>query len=326
MSPSHRHTVTATMTISELLPPFLDYCEVERGLANNTQRNYHHYLTTFCNWLTTTGNARLTPPQLTAELIWEYRLYLARSHKTPRGEYLAKKSQNYYLIALRAFVNFLADRDIPTLPAAKIKLAKQPTEEHISFLTQTELAAMLDVPRTEKVQGLRDRAILELLFSSGMRVSELVALNISTVAPLQDKRTDRTYELSILGKGKRPRTVFISPRAAEWIRAYLHARRDSASPLFLNHSRRASVEQRLTPRAIQNMVRQTALRAGISKKVTPHTLRHSYATDLLAHGADLRSVQELLGHRNVATTQVYTHVTNKRLRDIHERFHNEGRT
>ncbi len=180
---------------------------------------------------------------------------------------------------------------------------------------------MLGIPDTSTLGGLRDRAIMELFFSSGMRISELVAIDVDQVSFLSDKSTTRTYELSIVGKGKHIRTIFISPRAAEWLRSYLSKRRDVFRPLFINHRLKEEEVSRLTPRSIQKMIARCAILAGLSKKVTPHTLRHSYATDLLSRGADLRSVQELLGHKNVATTQIYTHVTNKRLRDIHEKFH-----
>jgi len=301
--------------------PFLDYCEIEKGLSNNTQKNYKQYLQLFTGWLEKTGQGTLLPHQLTPKHIWDYRLYLARTYKTPRGGYLGKKSQNYYLIAVRAFLNYLADRDIDSLPSSKVKLAKQKSDETISFLDTNDVEKMLAIPDTTTPGGLRDRAILEFFFSSGMRISELTSLDAGQLSFLEDKRTDRTYELSIVGKGKYVRAIFISPRAAEWLRKYLTSRRDVYKPLFINLRGRDQDSMRLTPRSIESMVSKCARLAGLSKKVTPHTLRHSYATDLLDHGADLRSVQELLGHKNVATTQIYTHVTNKRLRDIHERFH-----
>src|SRR6516225_10015757 len=305
------------------LLPFLDYCEIEKGLANNTQRNYRQYLRVFFAWLDKTHHADLKPRELTAQYVWDYRLYLARNYKTPSGPYLTKKSQNFYLIALRALLRYLAERDIETLPSTKITLAKQKAEEPISFLERKEVERMLKQPDTSKPEGLRNRAIMETLFSSGMRISELVALNIEQLAPLASDRqeTARTLELPIVGKGKHIRTIFISPRAGQWIRAYLSSRVDDLKPLFINSRSRNPESKRLTPRAIQLMIGKYARLAGLSKKVTPHTMRHTYATDLLSHGADLRSVQELLGHKNVSTTQIYTHVTNKRLRDIHEQFH-----
>lgn len=301
--------------------PFLDYCEIEKGLSNNTQRNYRQYLRLFTHWLSEIGKSDLKPHELTPEHIWDYRLFIARKYKTPRGEYLGKKSQNYYLIALRSLLAYLAERDIETLPSSKIKLAKQKSEETISFLELRDIEAMLTICDIKTPGGLRDRTIMELFFSSGMRISELTALNADQFTMLKDNNSERTYELSIVGKGKHIRTIFISPRSAQWLRAYLKSRRDVEKPLFINYRSKDPDNKRLTPRSIQKMISRCAIMAGISKKVTPHTLRHTYATDLLDHGADLRSVQELLGHKNVATTQIYTHVTNKRLRDVHEKFH-----
>jgi site-specific recombinase XerD len=305
------------------LLPFLDYCEIEKGLSNNTQRNYRQYLRVFFAWLDKTHHADLKPRELTAQYVWDYRLYLARNYKTPSGPYLTKKSQNFYLIALRALLRYLAERDIETVASTKIKLAKQKAEEPIAFLERHEVEEMLKQPDTAKPEGLRDRAIMETLFSSGMRIAELVALDVEQLAPLMQEKKDaeHTLELPIIGKGKHIRTIFISPRAARWIRAYLASRGDDLKPLFINSRSRNPESKRLTPRAIQLLIGKYARLAGLSKKVTPHTLRHTYATDLLSHGTDLRSVQELLGHKNVSTTQVYTHVTNKRLRDIHEQFH-----
>lgn len=307
--------------LREHLLPFLDYCEIEKGLSNNTQRNYQQYLSLFMKWLEISGEKDLLPHELTADHIWNYRLYIARKYKTNRGEYLSKKSQNYYLIALRSLLSYLAERDIETLPSSKIKLAKQKSDETISFLTVHDIEAMIQIPKLDTPGGLRDRTIMELFFSSGMRISELTNLNLDQFTMLKDNDTSRTYELSIVGKGKHIRTIFISPRAAEWLRKYIKTRTDDTKPLFINYRSKDPTNTRLTPRSIQQMIAKAARFAGLSKKVTPHTLRHTYATDLLDHGADLRSVQELLGHKNVATTQIYTHVTNKRLRDIHEKFH-----
>lgn len=306
--------------IIDHISPFLDYCEIEKGLSQNTQRNYDQYLKVFVHWLKETGEASLLPHDLSADHIWDYRLFLARKYTSNRGKPLAKKSQNYYLIALRALLDYLTERDIETLPSSKVKLAKQKSEETISFLEVRDVEKMLAVPDMETPSGMRDRAIMELFFSSGMRISELVAVDADQMSMLKDNNTTRTYELSIVGKGKHIRTIFISPRAAEHLRSYLATRTDVHKPLFINYRSRTD-QKRLTPRGVQKMIARYALLAGLSKKVSPHTLRHTYATDLLGHGADLRSVQELLGHRNVATTQIYTHVTNKGLRDIHEKFH-----
>ena len=314
----------AQKPIQNYITDFLDYCEIEKGLSSNTQRNYKQYLNLFVRWLKETSNASLLPKDLTTQHIWDYRLYIARKYKTPRGSYLTKKSQNYYLIALRALLDYFADRDIETISSAKIKLAKHDSSNHISFLEVYEIENMLALFDTSKVSGLRDRTILELFFSSGMRISELTALDKRQFSFLLDKRAlkQSVFELSITGKGNHTRTIFISTRAADWLRKYLETRvQDDYKPLFINYRTRNTGSKRLTPRSIQMMISKYAGLAGITKKVTPHTFRHSYATDLLGHGADLRSVQELLGHKNVATTQVYTHVTNKQLRDVHEKFH-----
>ncbi len=311
----------STEAISNHVLPFLDYCEIEKGLSANTQKNYKQYLNLFTNWLKKTGNENLLPHELTPNHIWDYRLYIARTYKSPSGKYLSKKSQNYYLIALRSLLNYFSERDIESMSPSKVKLAKQKTEENISFLEARDVQKMVSIPDIKTPNGLRDRTIMELLFSSGMRISELVSLDIDQMSFLQDKKKNKTYELSIIGKGSYVRTIFISPRAAEWLRRYISTRRDVFKPLFVNLRSKGPENKRLSARYIQMMISKSAMIAGLSKKVTPHTLRHTYATDLLAHGADLRSVQELLGHKNVATTQVYTHVTNKRLKDIHERFH-----
>ena len=226
--------MTATLPIKDHILPFLDYCEIEKGLSNNTQRNYEQYLKLFVNWLSREGEANLLPHELTAKHVWDYRLYLARTYKTPTGNYLGKKSQNYYLIALRALLNYFADRDMTSLPSSKVKLAKQKTEENISFLEVNDVEKMLEIPDISTKNGLRDRAIMELFFSSGMRVSELLSLNVDQVSFLNDNSKTRTYELSIIGKGKHVRTVFISPRAAGWLRKYLKSRRDVSKPLLIN--------------------------------------------------------------------------------------------
>lgn len=313
-------TRKSTDPIIEHIPSFLDYCEIEKGLSNNTQRNYDQYLKVFERWLKDQNLRGLLPHELTPDHVWDYRLFLARAYKTNRGGFLSKKSQNYYLIALRALLDYLIDRDFETLPPSKIKLAKHKTEETISFLEVRDIERMLEIPDINEISGLRDRTIMELFFSSGMRISELTALDLDQMSMLRDNSETRTYELSIVGKGRHIRTIFISPRAAIWLRTYIKTRTDVMKPLFVNYRSRTN-NKRLTPRSVQLMIARSALLAGLSKKVTPHTLRHTYATDLLSRGADLRSVQELLGHRNVATTQIYTHVTNKGLRDIHERFH-----
>ena len=315
--------MSASKPLREYLVPFLEFCEVEKGLADNTQRTYRHFLRVFFDWLKKHGHEGLTPEEFNAEHVWDYRLHLARKHPTPTGQYLTKRSQNQYLGALRAFVEFLAERGIDTVASSKIKLAKHKPDQTTSFLDPREIEAMVALPDVSKPDGLRDRAIMETFFSSGMRIAELVSLDLAHLSPLRRraKQDDRTYEIPIIGKGKRPRTIFISPRAAQWIRAYLSGRDDDDKAAFINTRKKSKQSRRLQPRYIQYMISKYARAAGIAKKVTPHILRHSYATDLLSRGADLRSVQELLGHKNVATTQMYTHVTNKRLREVHEKFH-----
>lgn len=272
--------------LAEFVLPFMDYCEVEKGLSDNTQRTYGHYLKLFVSWLHRTGNSTLLPHELTAKHIWNYRLYLARSYKDAQGKHLSKKTQNNYLIALRALLDFLAERNINTLPSSKVKLARQKDDQPVSFLDRRDLERMLAVPDTATPIGVRDRTIMELLFSTGLRIAELVALNVDQVGFLNDGKTDRTYEVSIVGKGKHVRTIFISPRSAGWLRRYLAKRHDAYDPLFINQRAHGIAGDndatRLSARSIQKMIARTALLAGISKKVTPHTLRHTYATDLFA--------------------------------------------
>src|SRR5918912_3733318 len=250
-------------TLSNYIRPFLDYCEVEKGLADSTQRTYANDLKLFTDWLLKTGNADLLAHELTDKHIWDYRLYLARSYKDVHKKHLSKKTQNYKLIALRALLDFLAERNIDTLPSTKVKLAKQKDDQPVSFLDRSDLEGMLAVPDTATPIGLRDRTIMELLFSTGLRIAELVALNVDQVGFPQDEKIDRTYELSIVGKGKKVRTIFISPRAAAWLRAYLAQRRDAYDPLFINqrtHDIAGEGEAaRLSARSIQQMIARTAL-------------------------------------------------------------------
>jgi site-specific recombinase XerD len=300
------------------IPDFLDYCEIEKGLSENTQKNYSRYLKKFTDWLLLTEKKDLLPHQLTPEIVWDYRLYLAR-YKDEKNKPLSKLTQNYYLIALRALLSFFTDKDIISLPADKIKLSKDAQKEKtIKFLTLEQIEKLLLAPNTENITGLRDRAILESLFSTGLRIAELVALNKEQFKNLENKED---LELSIIGKGNHPRTVYFSKRALDWVKKYLKTRGDDEKALFINYRSKTASEARLTPRSIERIVKKYATIANIPFFTTPHTLRHSYATDLLGKGVDLRTIQEFLGHRNIATTQIYTHVTNKRLRDVHRQFH-----
>lgn len=304
-------------TLSELKREFLEYCELTKGRSVKTIENYDRYLTRFLAFAKTNSPAGITEP-----LIREFRLWLNRQ-PAPNG-YLKKKTQNYYLIALRAFLKFLAKRDIKTLQPEKIELAKVP-ERSLDLITVAELERLMDAPNQalkkendpdKQRKLLRDKAMLELLFSTGLRVSELCNLN-------SDLDLSRD-ELSVRGKGEKVRVVFLSERAKNAVRAYLKVRNDMDEALFVE-GRSAKSLHRISPRDVQLKLKAYAARAGITSKVTPHVLRHVFATDLLENGADLRSVQALLGHANIQTTQVYTHVTDKHLRDIHRAFHGKRR-
>jgi len=300
------------------IPDFLDYCEVEKGLADKTQKNYNHYLTKFVSWLKKTKKDGLLPHELTSEDIWAYRLYLSR-YTDKKGRPLKKVTQNYYLIALRALLGYFTAKDIVSLPADKITLPKDArAEKTVKFLNLEQIERLLLAPNTRTPIGLRDRAILESLFSTGMRIAELVALNREQFANIRNKKD---LELSIIGKGNYPRTVYFSERALSWLKKYLDTRKDKGKALFVNYRTRKDVEGRLTARSIERIVKKYAILAGVPIFTTPHTLRHSMATDLLNQGVDLRIIQEFLGHRSITSTQIYTHVTNKRLRDIHRQFH-----
>ena len=300
------------------IPDFLDYCEVEKGLADKTQKNYQHYLAKFVSWLKKAKKEALLPHQLTNEDIWDYRLYLSR-FQDEKGRSLKKVTQNYYLIALRALLSYFAAKDVISLPADKIVLPKDArAEKTVKFLNLEQIEKLLLAPNTKALQGLRDRAILEALFSTGVRIAELVALNKEQFTNIKDKKD---LEISIIGKGSHPRTVYFSERALSWLKKYLEIRKDKEKALFIHYRARKDTENRLTARSIERILKNYVVLAGIPIFTTPHTLRHSYATDLLTQGVDLRTIQEFLGHRSIATTQIYTHVTNKRLRDIHRQFH-----
>lgn len=307
------------------IPDFLEYLEIEKGAATKTQENYSRYLNKFIKWLKMTHNEDLKPHQLTPEHIWKYRVFLSRSpisEKTKKT--LKKKTQNYYLIALRNLLTFFADRDIQSLPADKVKLAKDKSAQDIKFLTLDQIEKLLLTPDTSHNIGLRDRAILETLFSTGLRVSELVALNRDQ---LKIKPDTKDLELSITGKGGKIRTIYFSERTVKWLRKYLKSRTDTDEALFISYKpgsrnkEHSPTSRRITPRSVERILEKYSKIAGLPIQATPHTLRHSYATDLLNQGVDIRIVQELLGHQNIATTQIYTHLTNKRLRDIHRKFH-----
>ncbi|MGD0576608.1 MAG: tyrosine-type recombinase/integrase [Candidatus Staskawiczbacteria bacterium] len=312
--------------IKEHLQDFLDYCEVEKGLRKNTQENYKNYLQKFFNWLNETKNSSILPHQLTSDHIWAYRLYLSRTPSPSTGKLLSKGTQNYYLIALRAFLGYFVAKDVLSLPPDKISLSKPDRgSKSIKFLSLEQIGKLLSSIDPKDDISTRDRAILEAFFSTGLRIAELTALNLEQFNNLKDKKD---MELGVIGKGGKPRVVYFSERALNFIKKYLEIRNDvkhaNQKALFINfRDKKDDTDARLTPRSIERMVKKYALLSGVPIFTTPHTLRHSYATDLLNQGVDLRSIQEFLGHSNIATTQIYTHVTNKRLRDIHHQFHSD---
>lgn len=300
---------------------FLEYLEVEKGSASKTQENYARYLNKFVKWLKDTHQDSIKPHELTPEHIWDYRIFLSRSPINSKNEKpLKKKTQNYYLIALRNLLTYFTDKDIQCLPADKVKLAKDKSAQVPKFLNLEQVEKLLNSPNTSHNIGLRDKAILEVLFSTGLRVAELAALNREQI---KVKTDTKDIELGITGKGGRARTVYFSERAVNHLRDYLKTRNDSDKALFINYrpGKSDSSPLRLTPRSIERILEKYSKISGLPIMATPHTMRHSYATDLLNQGVDIRTVQELLGHQNIATTQIYTHVTNKRLRDIHRQFH-----
>ena len=309
------------MTLELLITEFLEYLEIEKGFSPLTISEYKHYLKRFHNWLT--GNSPAAKPgDINLELVRRYRLYLA--HLRARdGLPLQRVTQSYHIVALRAFLRYLlVQRDISTLSPDKVELPKQGSRS-IAFLNPEQIKRLLNSPKIATNAGLRDRTILETLFSTGLRVSELVSLN-------RDQIDLERKEFGVKGKGNKIRVVFLSDTAAQWIERYLTSRQDNFKPLFIRHSGKVDSQNngekmRLTARSIQRIVAKYAKRSGLPIEATPHTLRHSFATDLLISGADIRSVQEMLGHESIRTTQVYTHVTNRHLKEVHKAFHSKGR-
>ena len=310
--------------ISQFLIDFLDYLEIEKGLSSETQKNYSRFLKKFFDWLVTTGLEKIKPGQLTADHIWKYRLFLSRS-TNGKSVGLKKSTQNYYLIALRNLLAFFVEKDVTSLPPDKIKLAKEKNEKQIKFLNIDQVERLLLSPNTNEKSGLRDRAILETLFSTGLRVAELARLDRDQLKI--DSKT-KFLEISVVGKGSKVRTVYFSDRSILWLKKYLNTRMDIHPALFVNYNPGKADDdddRRLSIRSIENIVKKYVKITGLPILSSPHTLRHSYATDLLAQGVDLRLVQEFLGHSNIATTQIYTHVTNKQLSDVHQKFHSGKR-
>jgi site-specific recombinase XerD len=301
--------------MSDYVLEFIEHLEVEGGRMPKTAENYEFYLNRFVEFA---GDIKVA--DVNSELIRKYRLWLNR-HENERGETLATITQSYHLIALRGFFKYLSKRDIPSLSADKIELPKT-ARKQVTFLHYDEVQRLIEGIDVSEEAGLRDRSIIELLFSSGLRVSELVNLN-------RDHINTKRREFMVRGKGQKDRPVFISQSAADWVEQYLAMRQDSLVPLFISYSRNVETNttgdyRRLSARSIQRLINKYARLAGITKHVSPHTMRHSFATDLLMNGADIRSVQTMLGHADISTTQIYTHVTDAHLKEVYDKFHSES--
>jgi site-specific recombinase XerD len=309
-----------TRPIIDHINDFLEYLDIEKGLSNKSQETYGRFLSRFSTWLTSNSFANLLPHELTEEHIRKYRVFLSQTFNKNTKEPLKRSTQNYYLIALRNLLNYFTDRDILSLPSEKIKLAKSKINERaIKFLTLDQIKKLLEAPKTSSTTGHRDRAILETFFSTGLRVAELVSLNREQI-----KITPETKDLEIvvIGKGNRPRPVYFSKRAINWLRKYLETRKDKERALFISYKGpKNTQEKRLSSRSMENIVKRYAILAGVPTFTTCHTIRHSFATDLLSRGVDLRTIQEFLGHKNIGTTQIYASVTSKKLRETHRKFH-----
>lgn len=306
------------MKTSKCIEDFLEHLQIEKNRSPKTIIAYQHYLTRFLDWL----GKDLEIEEISAEKVRKFRLFLAQL-KDKNAEELSLKTQTYHLIALRSLLRYATKRDIPCLSPDKIELPKTENAQ-IQFLTTDELSTLLEAPDSTTMGGLRDRALMELLFSTGLRVSELTSLDRSMLNP-------KTGEMRVIGKGRKERIVFISERARSWIEAYFDRRLDENPAAFVGYrgrdtditpSPKVQVQStRLTPRSVARLIQKNALQAGLVKTITPHTLRHSFATDLLLNGADIRSVQTLLGHSSITTTQVYTHITNQQLKEVHRKYH-----
>lgn len=316
------------MDLQKLLREFLEYLEIERNVSKLTIRNYKHYLERFLVFLEAnpsppSGAEALAkaavPSSITPEIVRQYRLYLSR-YADKNNMTLKRVTQNYHLIALRSFLKYMIRRDLKVLAPEQVELGKAESRS-IKFLEREQIERLLNMPEISTPDGMRDKAILETLFSTGLRVSELVALN-------RDQINFDRKEFGVIGKGRRARVVFLSDTAVVWLQRYLKQRQETLKPLFIRYNGKTPDETdktgdsyRLSARSIQRLVEKYVKKARLPMKITPHGLRHSFATDLLTNGADLRAIQELLGHKNVSTTQIYTHITNPQLKQIHEKFH-----
>ncbi|MDO8261193.1 MAG: tyrosine-type recombinase/integrase [Candidatus Magasanikbacteria bacterium] len=311
--------------IAKYLTDFLDYSEIEKGLANKTQENYARFLQKFFNWLQNNGMGEMVPIDLTADHIWKYRVFLSRYVDPKLKKPLKKSTQNYYLIALRSLLEFFVEKNIASLSPSSVKLAKDKKEHDVKFLKLDQIEKLLLAPEINTSIGLRDRVILETLFSTGLRVAELAALNCDQ---FRINSGTKELEIAVVGKGGKVRTVYFSERTIKFLRMYLAKRHDADEALFINYKpgiEKTNLPRRLTTKSVEEIVKKYVKITGLPVMATPHTLRHSFATDLLSEGADIRLVQEFLGHKNIATTQIYTHVTNKQLRDVHKKLHSGKR-
>ncbi|MFH1968551.1 MAG: tyrosine-type recombinase/integrase [bacterium] len=297
---------------------FLDWIDIEKGLSSKTQENYKRFLDRFLFWLKKRNLEGILPHQLTPEHVWDYRVFLSRQFTTYKGQPLKRTTQNYYLIALRALLSYFVAKDILSLPPDKVTLPRPDKEKTVKFLTLEQLKKLFLAPDIQTTPGLRDRAMIETFFSTGMRIAELTSLDREQI---KIKPGQIDLELGIVGKGGRARTVYFSKSAIEWLYKYLETRKDGEKALFINYRGRKTASRRLTPNAIEKFIKKYAIATGLPITTTPHVLRHTFASDLLAQGVDIRLVQEFLGHKSILATQIYTHVTNKQLRDVHRKFH-----
>ncbi len=308
--------------IKDYIGPFLEYLDIEKGLSNKTHETYSRLLDSFLKWLKNNNLENIKPHQLDEDKLWNYRVYLSRKINFKTKEPLKRSSQNYHLIALRSLLRFFTDRNIQSFPPEKIKLAKIKSDERtIKFLSLEQVKKLLDAPNISKTIGIRDKAILELFFSTGLRIAELTSLNRDQI---KIGKNTEDLEVVVMGKGNRPRPVYFSPRALKWLKRYLDTRDDKEKALFINYRGPKGSDKRLSIRSIESIVKKYAILAGLPSFTVPHALRHSFSTNLLSQGVDLREIQEFLGHKSIATTQIYASVTSKRLRDIHRKFHGKS--
>ncbi|OGZ26735.1 MAG: hypothetical protein A2365_02450 [Candidatus Nealsonbacteria bacterium RIFOXYB1_FULL_40_15] len=305
--------------IISYIPRFFEYLDIEKGLSGASQETYSRLIHKFLGWLKENNLESLKPHELTQKHLWDYRVYLSRRINPHKRTPLARSTQNHYLIVLRNLLKFFTDIDVLSLPAEKIKLPKNKSDQRIiKFLALDQIKKLLEAPDTSNVLGLRDKAILEVFFSTGLRIAELISLDKEQI---KIKPGSVGLEIVMIGKGNRPRPVYFSSRALKWLKQYLDTRKDKEKALFISYNGPKRASARLSSRSIENIVKKYATAAGAPNFTTPHTLRHSFATDLLEKGVDLREIQEFLGHKNIGTTQIYAHVTSKKLRDIHKKFH-----